>query len=164
MSRQLETNESKLLEAIECSKESQVQVENLSQKLESCESARKVLTVTLNDSQSEIQIVRNELQRMKSRKDLILITTSTQSRILFCDKTCNTTDTTISRSDIGIQTAILLQTVEILSSSKLQTKQPLHQQFVSIPKRISAVFPTTERSQIEADDDLTQLISLLNPF
>jgi hypothetical protein len=54
ISRQLEISEAKFPEAVECAKESQVQVETLPLKMESCVSDGEALSAPFSDCQSEM--------------------------------------------------------------------------------------------------------------
>jgi hypothetical protein len=166
-SRQLESTEAKLLEAVELAKESQVEVESLTAQLQTCESERESLTATFHDCQSEGKSLRDAMDQFKPRGDRMLVTTSTQARIILCEAACGTADPATDRHAAAVQTVpgpALAQAAEAPSAIAPRTGEPPGQRRPPAPPEVTRAVTSMDAAQVEADDDLTQLISLLNSF
>lgn len=167
MTKHLEATESKLFEAIELSKESQAEFEQLSLKLQKSEAVKKSLNGRLRNTQAEIQTLKEGIRDMKLKHEKILVNSSVQCRIICCDKSSNTEDTAIDLSHAAIQVpaeSSFAQPTEIKISHMPQPSQLSVQesQVTSQERSASAIEQAPVDYQTEADEDLSQLICMLN--
>jgi chromosome segregation ATPase len=168
MTRQLEETQAKLLEAVEASKESQVQIDDLSLKLQKSEADQKALTARYHDSQAEAQSLGERMRQLRQKHQRLVLTASTQTKIVLCDKSANTFDTSIDKTETAVQvspdtappTPPSPQARQTLAAAPAPAPTP-----TPTPGRVApSPFPSSTETQLEADDELAQLISILNPF
>lgn len=168
MTKQLEATEAKLFEAIELSKESQTEFEQLSLKLQKSEAVKKSLNGRLRNTMSEIQTLKEGIRSMKLKHEKVLVNSSVQCRIITCDKSSNTEDTAIDLNHIAIQVpaeSSFAQPTEIKISQMPQPSQMTsvqESQLTTHELSTRVIEPSTAEYQTEADEDLSQLICMLN--
>jgi chromosome segregation ATPase len=157
IAKQLEETQAKLFAALESSKDSQVKIDELSLRLQKSDSERKAVCIQYRDLQGETQSLRDTIRQLRSASGKILVTTSVQCRILSCDKAINTENSALNMQNTAVQTASggIRESEKPSSSGKIRAEV--------IHSRADPRLPHTE-SQLDADDELEQLISILNPF
>jgi chromosome segregation ATPase len=169
MSRQLESTQAKLLEAVECAKESQVQIDSLTQKIQKSEDERERLDATFRECVSELNTLREAMQQFKMRRDRITVTAATQARIILCDQTCNTAGTALERRNEAVQAGMPARMAEPGHRPRKAVASDLPHRASTAERPQSSAEPLPEpratiASQLEPDDELAQLIAFLNPF
>jgi chromosome segregation ATPase len=150
MSRQLEATQAKLFEAIESSKDSQIQIEELSLKLQKSEVERKAVNVQLRDAQIESQSLRKTIRQFRTSQDRLL-STSAQCEVMSSDKETNTDSSTFNFHSVGVQAP----SDSCPSPIRLPRPPPNHG-----PDDTGI----QSAALIEPDEELEQLISILNRF
>lgn len=163
LSKQLETAQGKLLEAIGLSKESQAQIEQLTLRLQKSEAEKKALGSRTRESQAESSAMKERIREMRARHERIMVTASVQTRIVTCSVHCNTDDTSINLQSAGVQVPVESQGLQQQSFSQ-QQQSFSQQQSVSAVRSFAtpSKYESTGESAMEADEELTQLISMLN--
>lgn len=167
MTHQLEAVQSKLIEYIELSKESQTQIEQLSMKLQRSDADKKILAARYRDSQAEITSLRDQIRQLRLKHEHIHADASVICRIITCDKSTNTFDTSLNLRDQAIQYPIESTFVDQLpppSSSRQSTKYQTSMSYVAMDQTNYQIENSPEYSnlQTETDEDLTKLICMLN--
>jgi chromosome segregation ATPase len=157
MSHSLEATHARLIDVIESSKASQVQIESLSLRLQQSDAERKAVEARVRDSQSEVCALRDAVRRARAKRDRSAVTTSTQARPLTSEKAVNTAETALGRRDAAAQAAPEPPPPTVAVAVPVAEPAPA----VSNPRR--DVAPPTD-ARTESDDELAQLISYLNPF
>jgi regulator of replication initiation timing len=172
MSRQLDSTQAKLLEAVECAKESQVQVDGLAQRLQQSGDERRRLDAALRECAAEAQALRGEMAQLKARRDRITVTAATQARIILSDQASNTADAALDRRNAAVQAAAAVHAAPAASAAPA-VRAVAEAAPASRPPRAAA--PERPRApaeppappaaaQLEPDEELAQLIAFLNPF
>lgn len=165
MTKQLEATQAKLVEAIELSKDSQTQIEQLSLKLQKSEAEKKALTARMKDAQAESQSLKENVRKMRMKHEKIMVTASVQCRIVTCDKSCNTEDTSLDLQTVAVQVPAEATFAQPMKSNISQ--MPRHESTFGNTQDVTSFMMPQESSinpacQTEADEDLTQLICILN--
>ena len=158
MRKQLEATESKLLEAIQLSKESQNEIEQLSLKVQKSESEKKQLNTRLRDAHAETQSLKDAIREIRLKHEKVLVSAAVQCKIITCDRSSNTEDTSLN-----LQNAV----VQVPAETSFTGSGSAH--IASVPRQTSGIQTnplaneaSTGEYQTEADDDLSQPICILN--
>ena len=154
IARQLEATRSKLYETVEESKNSQTQIESLSQKLQEADAEKKLINTELEDAEAEVRKYREIMNDVRMKYEKIQVTTAVQCRPPTLDENVNTIDTALDLTTSAAQTISLPKT-NVIPSTRVCEVTPFH---VTSPVRNDT---TTYVSEV--DRELDELISLLNP-
>jgi chromosome segregation ATPase len=161
MTRQLEATQTKLFESLEAAKDSQIQFEELSLKFQTAESERKSFASRLRESQAESQTLRETIRHYRSSQDHILVGVAVQCRIRSCDKAINTDDSALNLRHAAIQTV----PEESKSTHRFRPPSPTKTSRTQGETRSVEGGPRVHfGSELDGDDELEQLITMLNPF
>jgi hypothetical protein len=165
ISRELESSQARLIETVESSKDAQVQVEDLSLRLQQSESDRRVATARVRESQAEIQALSDAVRRARLKRDRLMTVTWTQARPPACDEAVDA-GLTSTRADAVAQTegeSPPSPPPEDDPPARPLAKEPAPRR--PPPRALSPDITPSETTfkTTETDDELARLISLLNP-
>jgi hypothetical protein len=153
MSHSLEAAHARLIDVVESSKTSQVQIEDLSLRLQRSESDRKATDARVRDAQAEAQALRDAVGRARAKRGRSAVTTSTQARPPTCERAVNTADSALGRRDAAAQAP---DAPKAPADPAPAARQP--------PCDRGPPDADPPNRPAESDDELAQLISYLNPF
>lgn len=103
MTQQLEAIQSKLIESVQVSKDSQNQIEQLTSKLQKSESDKKLLQARLKDAQTESMSLHDQIRLLQQKHECLHANVGINCRIVTCDKMVNTEDTALNLMNAAVQ-------------------------------------------------------------
>lgn len=167
LKHQYEAVQSKLIEYIELSNESRTKIDQYSLKLQRSESDKKNLAARYRDSQAEVTSLRDQIRQLRLKHDHIYANASVSCRIITCDKSSNTFDTSLNLRDQAVQYPIESTFVEQLPPSSSSRQNANYQTSISFPTMEQTNYQIENSQeysnlQTETDEDLTKLICMLN--
>lgn len=165
LTHQLETTQTKLYEYIELSKESQSQIEQLSLKLQKSEADRKVLSARYRDSQAEVTSLKDQIRQMKMKHERIYANASVTCRIITCDRSSNTFDSSLNLRDEATQYPIDSTFVEQNHTTQTPNSYQPATSFANSTQTFAFKDENSQEYsnlQTETDEDINKLIFLLN--
>lgn len=167
LSHQFEAVQSKLIEYIELSKESQAKIDQLSMKLQRSDADKKTLAARYRDSQAEVTSLKDQIRQLRLKHEHIYANASVNCRIITVDKSSNTFDSSLNLRDQAIQYPIESTFVEQLPPPSTSRQNTNYQTSITFPTMDQTNYqiensPEYSNLQTETDEDLTKLICMLN--
>jgi chromosome segregation ATPase len=165
---ELEATQTRLIEAIEVWKQAQLQIENLSLRLQTAESHRKAISARLRDSEADVEVMREKMRRSQQKYDRRMVSTSTQTRPLLDHKESNTVSSALDLRETAVQMGDdpMPRQSEVMPTEPEPPQQHCTEEVQQQPTQSTdASLPSGPTSHVSApDDELFRLISILNPF
>ena len=162
--KQLSATQSKLFEAIEVSKQSQNQYDQINSRYQKELSLKQANDSNLQQLLMESSLLKEKIEEIKGRHEHVLVDVGVMSRILLIDKSANTHSSCISK-----QTKYCQYPEEETLSFNSPIKSPISGKTIQTNSNINSIKVMNTSAQtgsyymVKDDDDISDLIAFLNP-
>ena len=159
-SKQFEDTQAKLLQAVALSRDSQEKIDELHLKLQQAEKEKREATTALEMAEAESQLLREKINEIKMKHEQVHVDAYVMARIITCDRSMNTIQSALNLIHEAVQAPPDLP-ISSASPTRRSTLAGTSSQIYSITT------PPTEMNSsyiAEADQEISELIAMLNPF